>query len=46
MCQGRFDLANESNMLVVNSIHMVNYVFCENSMVVWVRSYLAMVGGN
>jgi hypothetical protein len=41
-----FDLQNGSNMLVENSIRMVNYVFCENAMVVWVRSYLVVVGGN
>ena len=46
MWGGRFDLANGSNILVANSIHMVNYMLCENVMEVWVRSILVVVGEN
>jgi hypothetical protein len=41
---GRLNLENGNNMLVANSIRMVNYVLCENVMVVWVRSILGSGG--
>jgi hypothetical protein len=44
--KGQFNLANGSNILVVNLIHMVNYKLCGNVMEVWVRSILVVVGDN
>ena len=41
---GWLKLENGNNMLVANSIHMVNYVLCENVMVVWVHSILGCGG--